>query len=275
MLKKHGIVDVDSRTAQPYMVRKAGPRGGSYTLRELVDKYDDVISGKVTPVKVSPETAKEYKKIGYEQTRGGKILVPHAATEKVSVTRKGEIEITDSVTGIKRLQLPVKYHDLEQWLHDLRENSDEIQAMRGKNRFFAFRYFGGHSRLFEDFDSLLDYLEEDGSGSLSLIQQVDTLDSRTMNEIYRNLEIVTVNRSAWKQSQNVARARARKKPRNKPGARERRLHKLMNGPQWKLDEYRAKRAEESRQYRLGLRGAKKEEYKKDAKKRAKKSRKKK
>lgn len=269
VLKKHGIVDVDARKAQPYYVRKAGPRGGTYFLSELVDKYDDVISGKSTPVKLSPEKTKAYKRLGYQEIKGGKILVPHAATEKVRV-KKGDIQIVDSVAGIERLPIPVEYHNLEQYLQDLRENEDEIRAMRKGNRFFAFRFFGGHSQLYDDIDLLLDDLEHYSS----VMQSINNQDSRSMNEIYRNLEIVTVNRRAWKTSQNVSRQKARSKSRNKPHARKRRLDKLKSGPKWKLDQYREKRAEESRQYRLKLTGSAKEEYKKDAAKRAKKSRKK-
>ncbi len=233
-----------------------------------------MISNKVTPVTLPEAVKKEYKKIGYEETRGGKILVPHAATEKVAV-KKGQIVFED-ISGISRVQIPCKYHDLKQWLECLRKHEEELNRQKPKNRLFAFRYHGGHSMTFEGFDQLLDYLEEDGSGSLEMIQHINTLSSRDMNEIYRNLEIVTVRKGAWERSRSAAasKAKAERKAKKVKGQRRKILEKLEQGPQWKLDRYRAKRAAQARQYRLRLTGAKREEYKRKGAARARKSNKK-
>lgn len=257
--------------AKPYWVRAAGPRGGKFTLSELIDKYDDLISKKVAAVTLPEVVKKEYKKIGYEETRGGKILVPHAATETVHV-KKGQI-VFDDISGISRVQIPCKYHDLPQWLECLRKHEDEMNAKLPPGRLFAFRYWGGHSMTFEGFEQLLDHLEEDGSGSLQAIQSINTMSSRDMNELYRNLEIVTVRKGAWEKSKNVAaqKKKAERKQKSKRGFRRKLLEKLEAGPKWKLDRYHAKRAAAARQYRLKLTGAKKEEYKKAALKRARKS----
>lgn len=270
-LKKAGIIDVDINRAKPFWVRSAGPKGGKYTLRELLTKYDDIVSQKAAAVSVPPAKAKEYKRIGYEFTKQGKVIVPHAATERVKVTRKGEFYMED-IHGIRRVQLPVKYHDMEQYISDLRENQKEIQRMKKKGKYFAFRYYGGHSHVFSDFDLLLDYLEESGSGTLQMLQNINEHSARDMNDLYRNLEIVEVSKPAWESSKTAAEKRRRERStKHKRHERQRILEKLEQGPKWKLDRYHAKRAEQQRRYRANLKGQRKKDYQVAARKRAKKS----
>jgi len=267
-LKKAGIVDVDIRRAEPYWVRKSGPRGGTYTLSELISKYDDIVSGKATPVTLPEVEAKKFKKLGYEEIRGGKIIVPHAATEKV-VVRKGQI-VHEDISGIRRVQIPCEYHDLEQYLNCLKKNKKFMRKTEG--RYFAFRFYGNHSFTYSSMGELL----SDLSRYEAVMSTINRDSSRDMNEVYRNLEIIETTKVAWEKSKTATRARAKKarKAKTKKGQRRKILEKLEQGPQWKLDQYRRKRAEQARQYRLRLSGAKKAEYKKAAVKRARKSNKK-
>lgn len=259
-------MDVDVSRAKPWWVRAAGPRGGKFTLSELVSKYDPIVSGKAAAVSLPDSEAKKYKKLGYETTASGRVIIPHAATEKVRVTR-GKVQIKD-VIGISRTPIPVEYHNLEQYLRDLRAKDPEITKMKAKGKYFAFRFYGGHSsRVYSDLDLLLDDLQS----YEEVEESIDSHSARDMNEVYRNLEIVTVSKIAWAKSVSKANASKKKRGRHKSGSRKRKLEKLKAGPAWKLNAYRKKRAEESRRQRAKLQGAKKKEYQKDAIRRAKKS----
>jgi len=273
VLKKAGIVDVKNvRDAKPQWVRKAGPRGGTYTLAELVDKYDDLISGKQTPIKLPESETKLLKKRGYEVTKGGKVLYPHAATETVKVTH-GKPDV-QHMAGISRIQLEVDYHNIPQYLKDLKKQAPKINKQLKRGAQLAFHYHGGHSMTFRTMQQLLDYLEHDGSGSLALLQHPNRLDSRTQNEMYKNLEIVQVTPAAWERSKEAARAKARAAKQEKPHRRRRKLDKLEKGSKARLDAYRRDRAREAKEYRDNMTPAQKAAYKEAAKKRAAKSRRK-
>ena len=268
ILKKAGIISdsgTDIRKAEPFWVRTAGVRGGKHTLSELLNKYDDLVSGKVTPVTLAPKETKAYKKLGYEVTRGGKLLVQHSATQTVVADKKTGLFEFQDIHGINRLQIPCEFHNLRQYLACLRKNQDFIQDMRGKGRRFAFRFYGGHSRIYEDFDDLLEDLEK----YETIVAAINSRSTRDMNEVYKNLELVTVSRSAWEKSKRLNWEKKRKESRNKPHARKRKLKRAKAAGGWTLDEYRRKRADEDRKYRASLTGAKLEAYKEKARARAK------
>jgi len=263
VLKKVGIVDVKNvNDAQPYWVRKAGPKGGTYTLSELVDKYDDIISGKATPVKLSSEKTAFYKRQGYETVKGDKIVVPHVAGGKVKVNRQGDFYRLEP-PGIKTTTLPVEYHNLEQYLTELK--SKHIKREKGK--YFSFRFFGGHSQLYSSIDLLIDDLQ----AYKGVLDPIRNRDAREMNEVFRNLEIVETTKAAWSRSKKqAAEYRRQSKSRNKPGARRRRLERAE--ATGKGDIYRDKRAAEMRAYRANMSPEQKAEYNRKARQRNKKNR---
>lgn len=246
-------------------MRKAGPRGGSYTLAELIDKYDPIVSKKASAVKLSPEKTAAYKKEGYELTKQGRVIVPHSAVEKVKVTH-GDF-YTEDLHGIRRIPKLVKFENLEQYLTDVKANRKELQKLKSRNSKFAFRFYGGHSRVYDSIDLMIDELREYQTVS----EAINKRDSRAMNEIYRHLELVEVNKRAWEKSKDLARAKAKAAHKRKRGERKRTLEKLKQGPAWKLQQYHQQRAEQQRRYRASLKGAKKEAYQKAARARAKKS----
>lgn len=145
----------------------------------------------------------------------------------------------------------------------LQKDAKRLQKMRERGEKFSFYFFGGHSMLYTNIDQML----EDLRHYESVEESINKRDSRQMNEIYRNLEIVRTTKSAWSQSQEYGRAQARARNRNKPHARQKLLAKLERGPEWKLDQYRKKRAKEAKAYRDKMTPTQKEAYKAAARKR--------
>lgn len=264
VLKEKGIIPsrIDARKAEPFNVTKSGPQGGTYTLRELVDKYDDVISGKATPVKLSESETKAYKRLGYE-THKGKVIIPHSANESVKVER-GRAVITHP-KGIERVQLPIEYHNLEQFLDEAMENADEIDRMKNSREYFSFNFYGyGTSQIFSNIDQLLETFRHYKAAD----QAIGSKSSRRMNEVYRNLEIVRTSKMAWRKRLDET---ARKR-RNREGEYSKHMKALRKSPA-RLAAHKSKEAAKAKAYRDKLKANPEAyaKYKADAKKRARKS----
>ena len=159
-------------------------RGGK-SLKEWADKLDPVTSGKATIVPASAAKDKGYRKL-YERARltNGKelLIVPHSADEKV-ILKKGKIIITHP-SGIERVQIPVEYHNLEQFLSDARGKSYSLEGQQ----YFAFRFYGGSSNVFRRMDDLLEVL----TNYASIQEAIDQGDKKLQREMYRNLEVVRI-----------------------------------------------------------------------------------
>jgi hypothetical protein len=160
---------------------------GSNTLQRVIDRHDNIISGKATALDLSRIADKTYKKLYEKSTVGGKqfVIVPHSADETVKLER-GKVVIKHPA-GIDRVQVPVEYHNLEQYLSDV---GKEKITKEGKP-FFAFRFYGGSSNVFRSMDLLLDELRH----YESLMGAVKRGDSNLQRDMFRNLEIVRVQNS--------------------------------------------------------------------------------
>ena len=122
-----------------------------------------------------------------------------------------------------------------------KEIEKDVKKEKGKS--FAFYFYGGHSQTYSDIDLLLDDLRhykkvEDAMGS----------GVRDMNEVYRNLEIVQTNKSSWNKSRKESAKITKKQKESKP-KRKSQLQRLKEGPEWKLKEYRERRARAERRRR--------------------------
>lgn len=268
ILKKAGIIDIkDASKAEPFMVRKAGPRGGVYTLRELVDKYDNIISGKATTVKLSPTETKKQVKLGAEKTRGGRVVVPKSAGDRVRVSPQGKV-IIDHPSGIHRIQETVEYEgELVPYLEKLKADAKKINRMKKKGERIAFNFYGNRSIItYGSIDDAIETIME----YKTFTEAINKHSSREMNEIYRNLEFVSTTGPAWKRAKELTRQQREKNKKDKEpkkqkrsGRRSRKVHDAA---------YKREHAEEMRKYRASLSPVKKEAYKAKARARAKKSR---
>lgn len=267
VLKRAGIIDIkDASKAEPYMVRKAGPKGGVYTLRELVDKYDNIVSGKASAVKLSPKARKKEIKLGAEPLRNGRVLVPKAAGDRVRVSPQGEV-IKDHPSGIHRLQKTIDYEgDLVDYLENLKKDSRKINRMKTKGERVAFNFYGNrsistYSSIDEAINDILRYKSVEAA--------VNKNSSREMNDIYRNLEFVSTTQPAWKKAKELTRQqreRNRKAKAPKKSGRKKRSQMPHN------EHYKKQHAAEMREYRRNLSPSQKAAYQSKARARAKKSR---
>ena len=221
-LKKQGLVGgkVNTRTARPSDVRGGKP------LREYVAKYDDVLSGKATAVPLARLGNKSQQRKLYETVTAGGIsphaIVPHAADEGVSV-HSGVVEISHT-KGIHRLQIPIDYKNLPQYLKDLKQAAKDgtIPELRGPH-YYGFNLHGGGSHtLFRNMEDLLDYMRnprENISGSNRWLNSaIRSKDPKEMRDYFRNLEIVTTTEPVWwnrKEKREQAAKKKREQARNK------------------------------------------------------------
>ena len=266
ILKKKGLVkkSIDVRTAYPSQL------SGGKSLRELVKKFDDVISDKAAAVKLPPAKVKAYKQAGYETTKD-RVLVPKLRGDRVTVTKDNEIKIREKKTGISRIKMAVPYHTLKQWLEDMRKNSLRINAMKRRNEFFGYT-IGPPDKpnrswnLYRTIEFLLEEITNGSPSGLNLSEKLRTETHKQQNEFFGAFEIVRVPReSAWPAPKDRFRGGGR---RAKGGRRPKVTEEQ------KADR-RRKNAERQKKFRVTLTKKEKDAYKKKAKKRAKKSRKRK
>lgn len=266
VLKKQGLLPAKLSARKKLDARRALPdwKIKGKKLSTIVRKYDDVATGKLTAVEVSPQRLREFRKAGYE-TANGRVLIPHSATEKVTLKR-GEVSIT-SVKGVERVQIPIPFQNLPQYFRDIKKNATHIDMMKKRNEYFGFRFFGANSSsLYANIDLAIRDLEK--------YTQVVKATSRVKQQnIYKNLEIVRL-RSEKYWTFPSERRRAMSKEYNRKHAA--RFRKKMKRKAGIIQEaYANATAERMREYRKRLKRNKTayRRYKKDAKLRANRSRK--
>jgi hypothetical protein len=252
-LKKKGLIaGIDARSATP-----------NRRLNKLLEKYDPVLSGKASAVKLSKKGIDEYKALGkpYEiaAPKGlpRRVIVPHDPGERVTVSH-GKVSIQNPA-GVKRTILPVKFENLPQYFNDLRKSKPKLKD----GEYFAFRFFSNRShKVFRSMDALVNYLEH----YETVFDAIEENDAEGMSEIFQNLEIIRIDspgdwktrtppKVTWKSSQHKQR---KKKP----------------TPKWKAEQQRQQNADRQRAFRQRMNASEKEKYDKAGRKRAKRSAKK-
>lgn len=184
-LKKKGLI------SKKYDARKVNP---TKYLKKQIKEFAKVLSGQAKAVKASKETRQAYKEAGYK-TKGQKIIVEVAEGEIVTVSHGRIIRKRIEATGsFEHVEIPIKYQNLRQFLEDLREKGD---TLKNDNELFAFRFFDNHSwATFASIQDLIDYLER-----YETVDEALRKDRKMAGrEVYRNLELVRVNRkykSKW------------------------------------------------------------------------------
>lgn len=260
ILKKKGLISkTDARSAQPYWIR-----GGS-RLDKLVARFDDVISGKAAAIEVSDKQLRNYRKAGFETT-GKRVIIPHSATERASITPKGNIKIQDSKSGLKRIELPVPYHNLAQWVRDVKAQGAALDSLKGGRPYWAYKFSGHNSyAVYVHLEQMFSELSIGTASGLNLMDKADESTRKQQNEIYQNLTLFAVpSQSSWPLRDIGKRSPLTPEARRK--YRKRIKHTLVG------QRARDRDAKAKLEYRKKLKGAKLVEYKTKAKKRAKKSR---
>jgi hypothetical protein len=243
-LKQQGLIPgkIDARSVVPDQ-KVRGKKLSTY-----IRKFDDVLSNKQTAVKVPPQKLRAYRKAGKE-TAYGRVLVPHNATDKVSVERTGNIVITHA-SGIERVDLPVEFKNVKQFLRDAMAKAPEINRLKRKEEYFAIRFKGGQrANAYGNIESLLQDLAKYDAiqGRPSRVDQED---------FFQGLEIVRMSRPAYSRyAKEYKHIRAERKQ-----ARNRRYKSRGKRTDLQKIRRREQKRMEDRAYRKRLKGKRLEEY---------------
>jgi hypothetical protein len=238
-LKKQGLVSssLDARSATP-TTKTSGKN-----LSTIVNKFDDVVSGKATAVKVEPGQLRALRKAGFE-TAHGRVLVPHSATETAKF-QGGKVAIK-SKTGMERVVLPIEYKNLNQYVQDAKANAVLIDRMKRDNEYFGIRLYGGQrANFYSSIESLIEDLEK----YESIASPGTRIDQQ---EIYKHLEILKLNKAGARRVEQAV----HEKPKSKTKSRK---HKRG---------FASRNRDDQRKYRAKLKGSKLKAYRNAAKKRS-------
>lgn len=197
VLRDAGIISpkhITGVSAQRYFYG-VGPGGADLSAIDLVNKYQSLISGRAVAVpisKLSDEDLKDNKRL-YDKAGGGKfIIVDHGPDETVKVV-KGKVVLTHPA-GIERIQVPIKFQNLEQWLLDFQKEIPRLEKERHGHAMFAFRFYGGSSQPYNTLSAMF----QDLIGYKTLQESITRGDTKLQREIFRNLEIIIVqNSGTW------------------------------------------------------------------------------
>jgi len=242
LLKKQGLlparsdssIKIDARSVIPSMKVK-GKR-----LDSIVKKYDSIVSGKATALPVAKKDLAKFRRAGFE-TSQSKVIVPHAATEKAKLI-KGQVTIKGA-HGIERVQIPVPFHNLRQYLADIKRNHKTINTLKEKREVFGIRFYGGQrANFYSDIRALVDDLNR-----YEAIRAMTT--KYKQEEIYQHLEILRMNRSGAAQVERHVEERKRtmSKEYNRRHAKRARA-KIKRDPE-RAAQYRAAAADRAKTYR--------------------------
>jgi hypothetical protein len=250
-LKRKGLISgVDARSAVP--TRK---------LNQAIAKFEGVLSGKATAVKLDKQGLADYKKLGkafeVASPKGlpRRVIIPHEAGEKVSVSH-GKVKISNK-TGIQRTIVPVPYRNLEQYFKQLEKTSPKLKP----GEYYAHRFFGNRSiKVYRSIEALLDDLRH----YESIFDAMESGDTDTQYEMYQNLEIIRITAPAeWKKAPRKGEIR-------KSEAKRKRLEQL---PEFKRQQQREANRQRQQEYRNRLKKnkTKLKQYNKQGRERAAKS----
>lgn len=247
---------VDARSAYPKW------KSDGKSLKSIINKYDDVLSGKVTAVKVDEKTLKKFKAVGYETSRG-RVLVPHDQGETAKKVAGGRIVIKNK-SGLERIQIPVEFHNLGQWFADIKKNKRLIDSMLSNGEVFGFRYFGYNSAFtYRNIELIVEDIEKYES-TIAALPGTGRRKKRG-DGLYKNIEIIRISKGVHWSTPDERHAKHTKQYQRRAEKKWRKFHKHD-------EKYMQRKAEQQRKYRANLKGAQLTEYKKKARKRAKKSR---
>lgn len=267
-LKKAGLVSsIDARKAEPWSIGTSGATGKrKEKLSYWVNYYDDFLSGKESPVKLSKSEVKARAKLG-EKHVGDIVLVQHGAGEKAKL-EDGHV-VLKSASGIERVQIPIEYHNLEQYLRDIAKDTDRINAMKSNREWFAFQFHGnGSYSVYRSIDDLIEDLQR----YESIASSINKHSAKEMREQYRNLVIFKVGKSSKWENMRSEIEHTRKQAYSHKRYVKRIKPARQGAPEWKKKKRLESNRQASQANRDKMTAKQKKEYKAAAKKRAKKSR---
>lgn len=171
--------------------------------RAKVAKFAGVLTGDDKVYKVSKSEARKLRAAGQTVVNDKLILRAEPGTRRDYKAGKIHTKPLEK-EGFERIEFPVPYRNLAQWLRTAR-NDPALENLKRPGDRWAFRYFGNNSYdTYADLDAMLADLERYESTE----EAIDDGDEEGMREVYRNVELFRVQRGKWPRHYK---ARARKR----------------------------------------------------------------
>jgi len=242
VLKRKGLVSkaIDARSIKP-----------SSHYNSVIKNFKPVLEGTATAVKLPKKLREQYKSVGYKSAFE-KIIIPHGPNERVIVTH-GMPKTTNS-SGIVKMDIPVKFINLEQYLRDLKAKN----LKKKEDERWGFRFYGFNSRrTYDDFDDMIETLQH----YESVLHAIEEKSIEESLEIIEGLTWYKIgNRKLWKahgekmQSENNKRKQAER--------RKKYLEHMSNSPTQQYLRYLERNKEHSRKIYNNMTEIQKEKRKK-------------
>ena len=180
-------------------------------------------------------------------------MVPAAPGSTIRVTKRGISERT--VSGLEIIHLPIAFHNIEQYVSDVMSDAKTINDMKAKNERFGFQLYGFNSRRgFDSIQELFRYL----TGYKSFQDIAKKPSSYKAEQFIRNLIVIKAPKPEILDF--VGKARREQQKKLTLGVRvnksQTKAEKRAAQPEWKKEQYRAKRRAEEQKRRDKKRGKK-------------------
>jgi hypothetical protein len=159
-LQRRGLLPgakVKSSVARPLQIR-----GGQH-LKDYVRAYKDVLTGHAAAVELPRGAVIEQHKMGRKTVRGtgsigGRVIVPKAPDERVTVTKTGAVIRTDIPSGLQVIEIPGRFLNKR----ELDRAVEAAKEMGGGKKYWGYK-MSDHRSTSQYFTSprrLLQYLRE-------------------------------------------------------------------------------------------------------------------
>jgi hypothetical protein len=240
-LKKAGVIPAKNAQGRAVNISQARPSTivGGKPLSEYIRHFPQTAEGKAVAVRVPRDKSIAYGKLGYRRW-GDLVEVPALPDTEVTVTPSGEIQTRDK-SGIAIVHLPIPYHNLEQWLRDVKKDRKRINAMKANNELFGFSFYGSHNNEgHPDIESVLNTIRKYDS----IRGALNDRNPREAADIVQNLIIIKAPGPAMYKWGGEG-----KKEKYLKGIRITRSQKRANWPDYRKEQYKASRREQERKRR--------------------------
>lgn len=251
ILKKQGVIapgEVDARSIYPSKLYHG------QAIKNVVEKYDAIASGKATAVKVPTGFLRKYRKAGSE-TVSGRVIAPHSEGEKAIFKPKQGGIVSVNKYGIQKVSIVMPYQSVESYFSTMEANAEKINATKTENEWFGFSMFGHNSmHYYANIQMLLEDLRK-----YQAFQ--NPLSRRSTEKILQNIQIFKLPaRFSWPAKPKPVRNRAaqsakKKRYRNRLKKRPTQYRKYLAGVADRMKTYRAKLKRSTRKYEAYLKAS--------------------
>ena len=145
-LKRAGLLpkNVAVKSARPFTVR------GGQPLYQYLHDYRDVLTGNAAAVELPRGAVVEQHKLGRKSVHG-RVLIPKAPGERVTVSKSGTVKITETESGVSRIDIPAKFLDKR----FEKRVAEQLKGIKGE-KYFGYKFYGHkHYKYYTDLSQLI------------------------------------------------------------------------------------------------------------------------